>query len=172
MNQSEVKTKEQIADKWAEAYDNPRNDELNSYDAIHGALTEYAQQVTAALSERPGMKWVKASERLPEMEKYLHLKDNVGIERMGNFYKDGADVFCSIDRTAAHESFIIPGKHFNHLFWLDESAPKPKEGEKELFAVNVVAFVMRSLGDPGILSANNYLQMYKSSLETKNKNHE
>jgi hypothetical protein len=79
-------------------------------------------------NNRQGCRWTKASERLPDMEKVVYLKDNVGLERLGNFYEvdDGYDekvisIWLYIQPNGAHEGFRIQQKNFNHYFWLDES---------------------------------------------------
>lgn len=65
--------------------------------------------------------FVKASEDLPDMEKIYHIKDNVGMKRLGNFFEEDGEVKLSICSNGAHESFIVHKKHFDHYEWLDES---------------------------------------------------
>lgn len=73
-----MKTQQEIAEYWYNAYEDPRNDELSVYDAIDNALAEYAQQ-----REQP---WVRVADRLPENPDLFN--DNVlfvskGIVRNG-----------------------------------------------------------------------------------------
>jgi hypothetical protein len=76
-----------------------------------------------------GMQWIKASEskeRLP-LEKLLHLKDNVGIERLGNFFKEDGELKCAICANGAHEGFEIPEKDLWSIYWLDESGQQSQQ---------------------------------------------
>lgn len=68
------------------------------------------------------MRWIKASERLPKLEKVVVLKDNNGMYRMGNFYKDGNPNFhrLYIQKTSNYDAFEISSENFDIYFWLDE----------------------------------------------------
>jgi hypothetical protein len=73
------------------------------------------------------LKWVLSSERLPQMEKFLVFKDNVGIYRTGNFYKDENKTVLSINETPMYNDFLVQEEHFNHYYWLEDfSASNPK----------------------------------------------
>lgn len=74
------------------------------------------------------MKWIKASEGLPDMETFLYIKDNVSCKRMGNFFKDGDKTRLSICGTEMYQSFTVEEDYFNNYFWLDES-PDSKDAE-------------------------------------------
>lgn len=66
--------------------------------------------------------WVRADKGLPDFEKQVHLKDNVGCKRLGNFFENESGVptlyICS---NGAHEPFYVQKENFWSIYWLDES---------------------------------------------------
>jgi hypothetical protein len=66
--------------------------------------------------------WVNAKDRLPNMEQFLFIKDNVGCKRLGNFFTDNGIVKLSICGTEMYASFIVENEHLDHYWWLDENA--------------------------------------------------
>ena len=74
--------------------------------------------------------WVKASERLPEFEKQVYIKDNVGCKRLGNFFENDFGVeTLYICPNGAHEAFYIQAKDFWSIEWLSEpTLPKKDPG--------------------------------------------
>jgi hypothetical protein len=95
--------------------------------------------------QKAGLRWVKASEsidRLP-MEKFLHLRDNVGIERLGNFFEEDGEIKCSICSNGAHESFVIPQKSLWSIEWLEEAATLPEGEAVESDAVAFAEWVLK-----------------------------
>lgn len=80
------------------------------------------------------MKWIKASERLPEMEKALYLKHNGGVKSLGNFYEQDGCYIIYFQRNGAHEEYEKLYYSGVDIEWLDES-----EGEgNELAIVDAV----------------------------------
>jgi hypothetical protein len=101
---------------------------LGSAEKIKQAIQEYFQLPEEWLEEAPAsqLKWVNAAEsldRLP-LEKFLHIRDNVGCKRLGNFFKEDGEIKLSICGTEMYPSFIIPQKDLWSIEWLEE-APSP-----------------------------------------------
>lgn len=68
------------------------------------------------------MKWIKASERLPEMEKVIYLKIDV-VKALGNFFEEDGCYKIYVQRNGAHEGYeILYSSPVNgNIEWLDES---------------------------------------------------
>jgi hypothetical protein len=83
------------------------------------------------------MKWIKASERLPELYEVVYLKESLnGHRRMGNFFEeeDGTINFAVMGNEV-HEGFTIENKHFEVIEWLDESIEGSlKDWKEKLYA--------------------------------------
>lgn len=88
------------------------------------------EKMQSLISTQGGMRFVKASEKLPEFYKHMYVRDNVGCNRLGNFYEDEDGLFFHVDKTSAYESFTIPQKDFWSIEWLDET-PSLSESDTE-----------------------------------------
>ncbi|HEY5391574.1 MAG TPA: hypothetical protein VIJ57_05640 [Hanamia sp.] len=73
------------------------------------------------------MKWIKASERLPELNKFVFAKiiynEKGGEQHLGYFHSNVKQKFFWSDRIK--ENFTKEA--FKYIEWLDESQPKQKE---------------------------------------------
>lgn len=76
-----------------------------------------------------GMRWVMASERLPESCISFNVKytDPTGwsVKSSGMFFSDEVVSFCEI--TYPSGGILVEQKHFDRLLWLDESVPTSNE---------------------------------------------
>lgn len=72
-------------------------------------------------SNHTNPKWVLLSERLPEFEKNIVIKDNVGIYRTGNVFKGEKSNVLWISGTILDKEFFVEPINFNHYNWLDEN---------------------------------------------------
>jgi hypothetical protein len=111
---------QQLAEQTWEKVDRELYGGVNPYAFILGFKYGFA----AAAS--PQLSWVKAVESLDwlPLEKFLHVRDNVGCKRLGNFFKEDGEIKFSVCGTEMYQSFIIPQKDLWSIEWLEE-APSP-----------------------------------------------
>lgn len=108
-------TKEEILNNFRE--ETGAKYDINYWNAALKAMEAYASQ------QKGCSRWVKASERLPEMEKVIFLKLDGNTMGMGNFYEDNQSYMLYIQRNGAHEEFDRPYHARINVEWLDESSP-------------------------------------------------
>lgn len=71
--------------------------------------------------ENNKVEWISAKNESRPLEKHLHILDNVGIKRTGNFYKDDdLGVILLINKTELYNQFLVYEKDFNHYWYLSE----------------------------------------------------
>lgn len=88
------------------------------------------------------MKWIKASERLPDMEQIKLIKCDIGMYHIGNFYHEQigneAVPTLSINGNGAHDGFIVKNKYLYKYFWLDETpSASPSLGGDRRYASEI-----------------------------------
>lgn len=72
-----------------------------------------------------GCEFVELTKEKPPIEKFVVLKDNVGIYRTGNLFTQNDITYLGINATETYDSFIVNPKHFNHYKWLKDNQPNP-----------------------------------------------
>lgn len=86
------------------------------YESIYEAMEQYASL------KQSGMRWTRADERLPELEKNVHAKLD-GVKIFGHFYEIlSKKRFCVNDRLKLTQEYVAE-EDFKLIEWLDESVP-------------------------------------------------
>ncbi len=122
--------------------------------------TEAIKKFEDSSGKEMGMKWVKASERLPIIEKfeYPHNLFNIkydGVPFQGILWKDNF-----YDSLTAKEPFDI-----NYVEWLDESVPPYKE-EVDKAMKKIISLYPKKIED-AMIACNNIREYAYNILESK-----
>jgi len=110
-----------------------------------------------------GLKWVKASERLPDSDKVFPIKIDGETIRLGNFFEKEEFIWLNVQHFQG--DYRVSPLHFEGIEWLDESAPSqglpfikaserlPEKGKYKCGMVN---------GKPAIVKNENLIEGFLS----------
>ncbi len=90
--------------------------------------------VLPMLSPSRIVRWIRSDFRQAELEKPLHIIDNVGCLRTGNFYQKDGEIVLGINGIGAYADYDVLSKHFKFYAWLDDTLIKIDTQREREFA--------------------------------------
>jgi hypothetical protein len=101
---------------------------LSFIEGVKWLLSRQSSMVIGEEEKFHGIRWVKASERLPKRDQQIPLRVD-GIYKMGNFFMDDPEGDILLYITGLH-GYELPSSKFDHVEWLEEYTTAGK-GEPE-----------------------------------------